>query len=121
MARALLAVLYTITAIFYMAAVATSLPQDDRHHNRLCTFWRKLDGLMQDQPYWTGYVIECLRAELAKLDRAIAQIESLNSSQSASAVLPKKRGRKSMGPAERKEVSARLKRYWATRRKHKSS
>jgi hypothetical protein len=28
-----------------------------------------------------------------------------------------RRGRKSMGEAERREVSARLKRYWAKRRK----
>ena len=67
-------------------------------------------------------IIRALRAQAEQIDRAIAQLESLNSSDgSAEGVLVKKRrGRKSMNPEERKQVSARMKRYWAAWRKRRA-
>jgi len=62
-----------------------------------------------------------LYAEREKLDRAITSLEELQRTGS----LPnptgsgKRRGRKSMDPAERVEVSERMKKYWASRRKPK--
>ena len=51
-----------------------------------------------------------LQAEKSQLERTIAALESLGSN-------GRRRGRKSMGTAERHEVSLRMKRYWAQRRK----
>ena len=61
--------------------------------------------------------INALRVELEKINHAIAQLESLVSQ--GTAQLPKRRGRKAMGEAERKQVSERMTRYWAKRRKQK--
>ena len=60
-------------------------------------------------------MIKLLRAHKDQIDRAIAQLESLNSPDGIH--LPKRRGRKFMGPEERKEVAERMRRYWAGRRK----
>ena len=62
--------------------------------------------------------IRYLRAEVEKLDRVIASLEKLLSEPEASLEGPvKRRGRKSMGAEERLQVSARMKRYWAKRRR----
>lgn len=62
--------------------------------------------------------IQELYAERDTLDRVIGLLEELQ--QSASSVPSmqsrSRRGRKSMGDKEREEVSARMKRYWASRR-----
>jgi hypothetical protein len=56
-----------------------------------------------------------LRAQRDKLESAIKELETFNG---AGPVKPRSpRGRKSMDEAERREVSARMKRYWASRRK----
>jgi hypothetical protein len=47
------------------------------------------------------------------LDRAIAMLESLSGPPAAT----RRAGRKSMGAEERREVSLRMKKYWASRRK----
>ena len=61
-----------------------------------------------------------LREQHAKLVAAIEQLESLaGSSNGNSPVLRSRRGRKSMGAAERREVSERMKKYWASRREAK--
>lgn len=66
--------------------------------------------------------LQDLYAEKAKLERAIASLEEL---QRIGAGLPgiaqpgKRRGRKSMNPQEREEVSRRMRKYWANRRKQK--
>jgi hypothetical protein len=63
--------------------------------------------------------INDLRAEKAKLEQVIAALEDLART-SGSFSLPRprgRRGRKFMGEKERREVSARMKRYWAGRRK----
>jgi hypothetical protein len=65
--------------------------------------------------------VENLRAERIRLDEAIAALEALQ------AGVPindgkgrrKRRGRKSMGSAERDEVSRRMKKYWAGQRQKK--
>jgi hypothetical protein len=63
-----------------------------------------------------------LYAEKEKLERVIASLEEL---QRTSGELPKlpgtarRRGRKNMSPKERREVSARMKKYWAGRRKNR--
>lgn len=54
-----------------------------------------------------------LRREKEKLVCAIASLEELQSGARMAAL---GRGRKSMGAKERQEVSARMKRYWQTRR-----
>lgn len=64
-----------------------------------------------------GAVIKALRAQAEAIDRAIARLESLNSPDGAQPA--KRRGRKFMGPDERKQVAERMKRYWAARRKGK--
>lgn len=62
--------------------------------------------------------IEYLYAERDRLVTAIAQLESLNNSGAATTTrVRSRRGRKSMGAAERREVSERMRKYWARRRK----
>jgi len=64
--------------------------------------------------------LQDLYAEKEKLERAIASLEEL---QRMGGTLPdvpvpgKRRGRKSMSPEERAEVSRRMRRYWAGQRK----
>ena len=63
-----------------------------------------------------------LYAEKEKLDQVIAALEDMQRT-SQSGLLRQvrgSRGRKSMGPAERQQVSARMKHYWAKRRKAES-
>jgi hypothetical protein len=64
-------------------------------------------------------IIKALRVQMEQIDRAIAHLESLSSSDALSDALqlPKRRGRKSMGADERKEVAARMRRYWTGRKK----
>jgi hypothetical protein len=64
--------------------------------------------------------IQELRLEKQRIERAIASLEELH--RSAAVVPPlaprvQRRGRKFMGPQERQEVSQRMKKYWAARRK----
>jgi len=66
--------------------------------------------------------IQELYAEKERLERVIASLEELQ--RSAGVVPPltsgtKRRGRKFMDPKERKEVSDRMKKYWAARRKER--
>jgi hypothetical protein len=62
-----------------------------------------------------------LYAEKKRLEEAIASLEELLESKLATESLNldslrKRRGRKSMGPEERRMVSERMKKYWAARR-----
>ena len=60
-----------------------------------------------------------LHAEKEKLDRVIASLEELQRTAGPAPTSPKpakRRGRKSMNPAERQEVSERMRKYWAARR-----
>jgi hypothetical protein len=64
--------------------------------------------------------IQDLYAEKEKLERVIASLEELQRNAGSLPLSPaggKRRGRKSMGSKEREEVSERMKRYWASRRK----
>ncbi len=66
--------------------------------------------------------IQDLYAEKEKLERVIASLEELQRTAGAVPALPKpakRRGRKSMNPAERQEVSERMRKYWASRRQPK--
>jgi DNA-binding SARP family transcriptional activator len=63
--------------------------------------------------------IQDLYAEKEKLERVIAALEELQRTAEALPIAPKstsRRGRKSMSPEERQEVSERMKNYWAGRR-----
>jgi hypothetical protein len=61
--------------------------------------------------------IQELTAQKKQLDAAIATLEGL---MGGTSVKPsKKRGRKQMSPEERRIVSARMSKYWASRRKEK--
>jgi hypothetical protein len=63
--------------------------------------------------------IQDLYAEKEKLERVIASLEELQRAAEANPLVPgrsRRRGRKSMGAQERKDVSERMKKYWATRR-----
>jgi hypothetical protein len=63
--------------------------------------------------------IQDLYAEKEKLEHVIASLEELQRSARTLPALPvsgKRRGRKSMSPKERKEVSERMKKYWESRR-----
>ncbi len=62
--------------------------------------------------YWKA--LRELYAEKAKLDKAIGTLESL---MAGTAEPISRRGRKSMSEDERKEVSERMQKYWASRRK----
>ena len=66
--------------------------------------------------------IQYLKAQKEDLERIITLLEELRRSGAPGAdVAPcvaKRRGRKSMSSAEREEVSKRMKKYWASRRKH---
>jgi len=64
-----------------------------------------------------------LYAQKQKLERVIASLEELRLSGRAIPSLEtgsKRRGRKTMGIEERQEVSKRMKRYWASRRKRRA-
>jgi len=66
--------------------------------------------------------IQDLYAEKEKLERVIASLEELQQAAGSVPALPatgKRRGRKSMDAKERQEVSERMKKYWASRRKRK--
>lgn len=58
-------------------------------------------------------LIRDLQDEKQRIERTIGAMESLTSSQNGH----HRRGRKFMGEAERQEVSERMKKYWAGRRK----
>jgi hypothetical protein len=63
-----------------------------------------------------------LYAEKERLERVISSLEELQRSASAGtnvALTGKRRGRKSMNAKERQEVSERMKKYWASRRKQR--
>jgi hypothetical protein len=68
-------------------------------------------------------VIQKLYDERAKLDGIITSLEQLRQSASAvqKEVVKKRRGRKFMNEEDRKEVSERMKKYWAARRQQKES
>jgi hypothetical protein len=59
-----------------------------------------------------------LNAEIERIKAAIGCLEKLRGSSGAS-VTTSRRGRKSMGAEERLEVSERMKKYWAGRRRQK--
>ena len=61
-------------------------------------------------------IIRELVDERDKLDRIITSIEQMILSGETSEPALKRRGRKSMDSAARKQVSERMKRYWAKRR-----
>jgi hypothetical protein len=56
-----------------------------------------------------------LYKERERLSKVIATLEQLQESAGAGKAL-KRRGRRAMGAAERREVSERMKKYWAARR-----
>jgi hypothetical protein len=60
-------------------------------------------------------VIRMLHVEIAKADRIIASLEAL-AAQSEPWAIAKKARRKFMGQNERREVSVRMKKFWAARR-----
>ena len=79
-----------------------------------------------DEPAMDLYkAIQDLYAEKEKLERVIVSLEDLQRAAGGSVPpmpkIAKRRGRKSMNAAERQEVSARMKKYWASRRKSKNS
>jgi hypothetical protein len=61
-------------------------------------------------------IIRELVDERNKLDRIITSLEEMILSGEASEPALKRRGRKSMDSTARKQVSERMKRYWAKRR-----
>lgn len=59
-----------------------------------------------------------LRAERDRIATTIANLEALNQSgDGTTSMVAARRGRKSMGAAERREVSKRMKKYWASQHK----
>jgi hypothetical protein len=68
-------------------------------------------------------LIRELHSEKERLDRVIAALEELESVRNSAipALRLTRRGRKSMGVAERRAVSERMKAYWSKRRKHQST
>jgi len=63
-------------------------------------------------------ILQQLNRERERIERTIAAIEELAAGELAP--VRKRRGRKSMGVEERRQVSARMRKYWANRRKGKS-
>ena len=65
-------------------------------------------------------LLQQLREQNERMSRAIAALEELQEDGFRFQThVARGRGRKSMGPAERSVVSARMKRYWAERRSEK--
>jgi hypothetical protein len=65
-------------------------------------------------------IIIGLREECVRLELVIARLEFLAGLSAGVLAKRSTRGRKSMGEAERREVSERMKRYWAERRKRRA-
>ena len=65
--------------------------------------------------------IDALKVERQRVQRAITELEQVQSGNSGSHIgmFPRGRGRKSMGPKERQEVSLRMKKYWSKRRNNR--
>ena len=62
-------------------------------------------------------VIQKLQRERARLDEIITSFEQLQQSVAVAVKkVPQRRGRKFMSAEERQQVSARMKRYWESRR-----
>jgi len=57
-----------------------------------------------------------LYEERTRLDRVIASLEQLGDDPFPVSVVASRRGRKFMSPQERREVSERMRRYWAGRK-----
>jgi hypothetical protein len=57
-----------------------------------------------------------LYAEKTRLDRVIASLEQLGDDPLPVSISTHRRGRKFMSPNERREVSERMRRYWADRK-----
>ena len=64
-------------------------------------------------------ILRELYAERQRLSKIIDALEALHG-RKPEAVLKKRRGRKYMDAAGRREVSARMKKYWAARRQKQS-
>jgi len=65
--------------------------------------------------------IRQLRFRRQQVERAIALLEELSKDDSDKGIIMRpRRGRTSMGPEERSEVSKRMKTYWASRRQRKA-
>ena len=63
-----------------------------------------------------------LHAEKVRLEKIISSLEELLAGNAEPAVATgKRRGRKFMNSQARKEVSERMKKYWAERREHKTA
>jgi len=60
--------------------------------------------------------IEELLREKEKLERVIASMEEMRGTVTGAVTQPKRQGRKFMSLEERREVSERMKKYWAGRR-----
>ncbi len=65
-------------------------------------------------------IIQQLREEKARIERTLAALEELAGTAFQAPASTHRRGRKSMNAAERLEVSKRMKKYWAARRKNQS-
>jgi hypothetical protein len=66
--------------------------------------------------------IRQLQVQKRRIEVVIANLEELQGTHGGgNFVIPKRRGRKSMGPEERRQISDRIKRYWATRREQVKS
>ena len=61
--------------------------------------------------------LQCLHEQKRYIEQAISALENLQTG-SITPRAVERRGRKSMNAAEREEVSRRMKRYWANRRKN---
>ena len=67
-------------------------------------------------------VLKDLYTERERLEHVITSLEAVQQGSAAGLPPQKKtnRGRKSMGAEERREVSERMRKYWAARRKKKT-
>lgn len=67
-------------------------------------------------------VLKDLYTQRERLEHVITSLEALQQGSAGELPALKKtnRGRKSMGPEERREVSERMRKYWAARRKKKT-
>jgi hypothetical protein len=57
-----------------------------------------------------------LYEEKARLDKVIASLEQLAADAAPLRFIPQRRGRKFMSPQERRQVSERMRKYWAGRK-----
>jgi|SRR5580658_755623 hypothetical protein len=88
-----------------------ALPPSRATYGQVCGNWIAINAAMD-----LSKTIAELYEERTRLDRVIASLEQLGDDPLPLYIAASRRGRKFMSPEERREVSERMRRYWAGRK-----